>query len=226
MMKKLLFLGRDDVLSKALLERFETDGFSCQHLVKDAEAYKAISDLEHALSTEQQDVLVVYPPYQGRGRFLDSTASAWEEALSQNVEATTYILQAALKSFSTSSSGGRIIVLNHVSALAPLQGLSLMGTTLSALNALVKMLALELAPHDATVNSVAVGPLAAGLELSQQANERLEQDTPLATDAFEAAADLCLFMCSDSARHLTGQVLRADGGFLLTRGSGVSPYTQ
>lgn len=223
-MKKLLFLGRDDALSKGLLERFNAEDFSCQYLAKDAEAYKNISKLEHALTTEQPDVLIVYPPYQGRGRFLDSTASAWEEALGQNVEATTYILQAALKTFSTSSSGGRIILLNHVSALAPLQGLSLMGTTLSALNALVKMLALELAPHDATVNSVAVGPFAAGLELAQQANERLEQDTPLKTDEFEAAADLCLLLCSKGARHWTGQVLRADGGFLLTRGSGVSPY--
>ena len=225
-MKKLLFLGRDDGLRKALLGQFKVEGFSYQHHAKTAEDYKNVSALEQTLITERPDVLIVYPPHQSRGQFLDSTAAEWEEAISQNIEATTFILQAALKIFAGSNSGGRIIVLSHVSALAPMNGLSLMGTTLGALNALVKMLALKLTPHRVTVNSVAVGPLAASLELPQGATERLRQDTPIQVDDFEDAAALCLLLCSDEARHLTGQQLRADGGFLLTRGSGSSPYAQ
>lgn len=97
-----------------------------------------------------------------------------------------------------------------------------MGTTLSAVTVLVKMLALELAP-DVTVNSVAVGPLAAGLKLPDEAVARLVRDTPLG-EGFEAVAEVCLFLASEAARHLTGQTLPVEGGFLLTRGDGVSPY--
>ena len=134
----------------------------------------------------------------------------------------TYLLQAAGKYFRTKKSG-RVIVLSHVSALAPLRGLSLLGTTLSAVSALVKMLALELAPN-VTVNSVALGPLLEGLELSESSAQRLRGDTPLEHDTLSAAAEVCLFLSSEAGRHLTGQTLPVEGGFLLTRGSGISPY--
>jgi len=114
-------------------------------------------------------------------------------------------------------------VLSHVAALAPLRGLSLLGTTLSAVSALVKMLALELAPYT-TVNAVALGPLAQGLELSDAAVDKLKEDTPFEQDPLTTAADVCLFLASEAGRHITGQTLPVEGGFLLTRGSGVSPY--
>ncbi len=226
MAKKLVLVGRDDPLSGALLEAFTTHGYVCQSLrLEDAGSADSITvAAKRHLTVLSPDVVVICPSWRGRGAFLDSSAGEWQEALHENVEVVTYVMQAAADVFKASQKEGRIIVTSHVAALTPFRGLSLLGTTLAAVKALVKMLALELAPLKTTVNSVALGPLVEGLELPDASTDKLRQDTPLQDDMFTAAAEVCLFLASEAGGHLTGQTLPVEGGFLLTRASGGSPY--
>ena len=226
MAKKLVLVGRDDPLSGALLGAFTAHGYACEVLrLEDAgSADSAPLVIERRLTDLSPDVVVICPSWRGRGDFLDSSAEAWQEALYENVEVVTYVMQAAANVFKASQKEGRIIVTSHVGALTPFRGLSLLGTTLAAVKALVKMLALELAPIKTTVNSVALGPFMEGLELPDASTDKLKQDTPLQDDMLTAAAEVCLFLASKAGGHLTGQTLPVEGGFLLTRASGGSPY--
>lgn len=224
MTRTLLFFGSQDALAASVTQHFAEHGFVVEQVTQQDADFLDPTQLERVLSTKNPDVVVVRPSWQGRGSFLESTTREWESALGQNVEAVTYLLQASAQRLEGLGRGGRVIVLSHVAALAPFHGLSLLGTTLAAVTVLVKMLALELAPHQVTVNAVAAGPELEGL--SQASRSRLAADTPLGTDTRSSLASLCLFLASAGAQHITGQTLSVDGGFLLTRGTGLSPYAE
>jgi 3-oxoacyl-[acyl-carrier protein] reductase len=87
------------------------------------------------------------------------------------------------------------------------------------MSAFVKSLALELAPRVITVNSVAPGwvetemcadPFAAG------GRERIAATIPVGRIATpEDIAAPIVFLCSDEARHVTGEILNVNGGSVL-----------
>ena len=224
MAKTLMFFGPTDALSDAVTNHFARHDYLVERTTGQETDFLDPVKLGALLNTVTPDVVMIYPSWRGRGSFLESTGEQWETAIGQNIEAVTYLLQASAERLGALGKGGRIIVLSHVAALTPFNGLSVLGTTLAAVKALIKMLAVELAPYKITVNSVAAGPLLEGLPQTSQ--QRLKDDTPLGGDANASSASLCLFLASGGADHITGQTLNVEGGFLLTRGSGVSPFAQ
>jgi 3-oxoacyl-[acyl-carrier protein] reductase len=85
--------------------------------------------------------------------------------------------------------------------------------------ALVKGLCIELAPRGITVNSVAPGWIdtemsASALEGDER--ERIVASIPIGRIATsEDVAGPILFLCTDLARHLTGEILNVNGGAVL-----------
>jgi len=83
----------------------------------------------------------------------------------------------------------------------------------------VKSVAVELAPRDITVNSVAPGWVdteMAAASLEGDGRARIERTIPLGRVA--SARDVAgpiVFLCSDLARHITGEVLNVNGGSVL-----------
>ena len=88
----------------------------------------------------------------------------------------------------------------------------------AGLNALARTAALELGRFGVRVNAVAPGwvetPMTA--DLGAEIRERALAETPLGRlGRPEDVAAAALFLCSDMSRHITGQVLRVDGGQLM-----------
>ncbi len=220
MLQTLLFFGPEDAVSQSVTAWFATNGFAIDHITPDSNDFLNSGLIGLLLKSVTPYVIMLYPKPLKQGVFLETTTEDWDAAL-QTIEAVTYLLQASAQRLNELGRG-RILVLSHVAALAPFRGLSLVGTTLTAVTALIKMVALELAPCGVTVNAVAVGPLLEGLPEASKA--RLAADTPLGTDTGLSLAKLCLFLASEAADYITGQTMPVDGGFLLTRGSGLSPY--
>ena len=91
--------------------------------------------------------------------------------------------------------------------------------TKGALISLVKGFCVELGPRDITVNCVAPGWIdteMAASSLQGADRARIEEGIPLGRVA--SAADVAgpiVFLCSDLARHVTGEVLNVNGGAVL-----------
>lgn len=221
MANALLFYGPLDDVSQPLLGQFEAQGVTVS--VIDSEGLELLKPaaLKGIFAERTFSSLLIYPGFTGRGEFLQSSAADWEESIGR-IETMIYVLQGAAERLVELGSGGHILLLSHVAALTPFHGLSRLGTTLAALKALTKMLALELAPHRITVHGVAIGPELPGL--TDTSAKRLRDDTPFVADSEQATVDFCHFLGTEAGQRLSGQTLALDGGFLLTRGSGLSPY--
>lgn len=88
-----------------------------------------------------------------------------------------------------------------------------------AIISLVKSLALELAPRAITVNCVAPGWVDTEMTARPYADggrSRIERTIPLGrvASAHDVAGPI-VFLCSDWARHITGEVLNVNGGSVL-----------
>jgi NAD(P)-dependent dehydrogenase (short-subunit alcohol dehydrogenase family) len=104
----------------------------------------------------------------------------------------------------------------------PFPGAGAAGAAATALHTLVRVAAIEGGPRGVRANAVAPGwrePLPARLD-----PELAVYDTPgrrLATTADVASA--VVWLLSDEASHVNGEVVRVDGGYTITRGSRPSP---
>ena len=114
---------------------------------------------------------------------------------------------------------GCIVNVTSITARGPAPGMAAYGGTKAALEQITRALAVELGPAGVRVNVVAPG-----LTLTDMANEFMDeaaieqtaQRTPLRRAGTpEDVAEAVLFLASDNAAWITGQVVQSSGGLAL-----------
>ena len=113
---------------------------------------------------------------------------------------------------------GAIVNVSSIAAGRPAPGLGLYSATKAALDSLTRTMAVEWAGHGLRVNAVAPGHVATEGVLADLKTGRLDERSVLARIPAgriaerDDIADAVLFLCSDGARHILGQVITVDGG--------------
>ena len=114
--------------------------------------------------------------------------------------------------------GGAIVNVSSIAAGRPAPGLALYSASKAALDSLTRSMAVEWAGKGLRVNAVAPGHVATEGVLEDLRTGRLDEKAMLARIPAGRIADgddiaqAVLFLCSDRARHILGQVLTVDGG--------------
>ncbi len=140
----------------------------------------------------------------------------WVGTLKSNL---TSVFLTAREAARRIADGGKIVVVSSTAGQRGEAGHSDYAATKGAVISFVKSLAVELGPRDVTVNAVAPGWVdteMAAPALERGALEKVVAQIPLGRIA--SAEDLAgpiLFLCSDLARHVTGEVLNVNGGSVL-----------
>jgi enoyl-[acyl-carrier protein] reductase I len=116
------------------------------------------------------------------------------------------------------TAGGSIMTLTYLGSTRVVTNYNVMGVAKAALEAEVRYLASELGPNKIRVNAISAGPIktisARGVKDLGKMLEIVAQHSPLRrnTETVEVA-DTAVFLGSDLARGVTGNVIFVDSGF-------------
>ena len=167
------------------------------------------------------EILVTSAGIEGFVAFTDITPEAWDRMIAVNLTGTFHCVQAAVPDM-LAGGWGRIVTISSSSAQSGTRNMAHYVASKGGVISFTKALALELAPHGITVNSIPPGcidtPMA---RRSAEAGnlpsmEVLAKRTPVRrTGTPEDVAAACAFLCSEEAGYITGQVVGVNGGWYL-----------
>jgi enoyl-[acyl-carrier protein] reductase III len=147
---------------------------------------------------------------------LETDDKHWDWTLSANSRALLSLSRAAAPSMPPGSS---IVAISSLGSTRVLVDYALVGVSKAALEALVRYLAVELAPRGIRVNAVSAGVVDTGaLEHFPQKEAMLEMGrrNPVGRRVTpEDVAGCVTFLCSPEAEMIRGQTLVVDGGWSL-----------
>ncbi len=142
---------------------------------------------------------------------------AWREVLDTNVTGAFNCIRTVAPIFRTQHFGKIVNVSSH-QAERPGFGVANYAASKAALLGLTRAAAVELGPANVNVNAVAPGFIRTErmAMLPSEVIERAEKSSVLGRVAEpDDVAHVISFLCSDSARHITGQTIVVDGGLSL-----------
>ncbi|MBP1560957.1 MAG: 3-oxoacyl-ACP reductase FabG [Oscillospiraceae bacterium] len=149
--------------------------------------------------------------------FSDITEEMWDRMFAVNVKGAYNCTQAVLPHM-IHNKYGRII---NISSMWGISGASCevhYSASKAALIGFTKALAKETGLSGITVNCIAPGVIATEMNghLSEEIMDELKNETPLnRIGTPEDIAEAIMFLASDKASFITGQVLSVDGGFIV-----------
>lgn len=138
----------------------------------------------------------------------------WDLVLNINLRGTFLFTRAAARPM-MKGRGGRIINIASVAGLMGNPGQANYSASKAGVIGLTRTAACELAGRDITVNAVAPGFIATEMTaaLGEEILERVRKEIPLhRLGDPQDVADAVLYLASDAAGFVTGQVLPVDGG--------------
>jgi len=173
------------------------------------------------------DVLVSNAGYQLWKTFAETTDEEIDELFYTNLSSTTRFIKQALPYLEASQ--GNIVIISSTASrytLVPSQKLSVYGASKAGLNQLTRTLAPELGSMGIRINAVAPG-----LTRGEYSGESLDLEADAATRDWirsvtalgrmgepRDVAQSIVFLASDQAAWVTGQILDASGGWQISPG--------
>lgn len=162
------------------------------------------------------DILVNNAGISHIGLFMDTTEEEFEKVISTNLLGSMYLTKHVLNSMISRKSGSII----NISSMWGEVGAScevLYSSTKGGLNSFTKALAKEVAPSNIRVNCISPGVINTKMNsfLEEEDKKSLEEEIPLGRfgEPYEIGK-LVVFLSSEDSSYITGQIIRADGGFL------------
>jgi 3-oxoacyl-[acyl-carrier protein] reductase len=141
----------------------------------------------------------------------------WKAVLEVNLFGAFYCTKAVLRPMLRARSG-RIINMSSVSGQAGQAGQANYSSSKAGLIGLTKAVAREVASRNITVNAVAPGFVLTELtaDLPEPLKDEITRRTPLGRfGTVDDIANAVVFLASDEAAYITGQVLAVDGGLVM-----------
>lgn len=218
----LIFTNRQERSYKKLEKLLEKNEIEAKHIVEcdvgsDESIHQAFSEIKekvgiihgviHAIAFANRDEL--------QGEFADTSREGF--LLAQEISAFSLAAVAkAAKDLMTE--GGSIVTQTYIGSERVVPNYNVMGVAKASLEASVRYLAEDLGKYGIRVNAVSAGPIrtlsAKGIAGFNDINQVIEEKAPLRRQVDQdQVGDATMFLVSDLARGITGDVLHVDSGY-------------
>ena len=166
-----------------------------------------IDFLVHSLAFARREEL--------QGSFSDTSRDGFGQALDISVFS---LVALAKRAAPLMPAGGSLLTMTYYGAEKVVPNYNVMGPAKAALEASVRYLANDLGPRGVRVNAISAGPIktlaAAGIPGFRTMAQATEQIAPLRRSVSQTeVGDVAVFLMSDMARGITGEVLHVDAGY-------------
>lgn len=211
---RVFIVSRDE----ALLAEVERDIGAVGHLATDlSRAGEPESAVEAAVAAlGGLDILVCNAGGPPPGTFESTPVDQWEVGYNLTLMSTVRLTKAALPHLQASGRG-RIVNITSISVRQPIPNILLSNAFRSAVTAMAKTLAGEVAGQGVTVNNLAPGTIMTDRvrQLYSGNLEDVARGIPAGRIGTpEEFGATCAFLCSVQAGYVTGQTIGVDGGML------------
>ncbi len=205
--------GADAVAAEIAAAGGSARAFTVDVADQDSVAAMAAAALD-ALGTVQ--ILVNCAGIGEQTGFLEQQPEEFERLIGVNLTGS-YRTTKALAPAMVANAYGRIVNIASVAGLLGVSGRVGYGASKTGVVGLTRHLAIELAPHNITVNALAPGPVDTPLTAKvHSATTRAAYLRNIPAGRYgkpEEIAAAALFLASDEAAYITGHTLPVDGGF-------------
>lgn len=204
------------------VEEIRSAGGAAEFVPLDVRDTAQVQEAVHATQGDGFDVVVANAGIARRRAFCELDDAAWAETVEVNLGGAMRVMRAALPAMLARGTGS-LIALSSISGIAYGWGEHAhYSASKAGVIGLVRALAVEFGPVGIRVNGIAPGFIRTAQSLSVE--HSMGEDGLRAAAATvplgrigepEEVADVALFLASDAARYVSGQVLVVDGGLLV-----------
>lgn len=163
------------------------------------------------------DILVNNAGITCDGLLMRMSEEDFEKVLDVNLKGTFHCIKHVSRSF-TKQRSGRIINMTSVVGLSGNAGQANYAASKAGVIGLTKSAAKEFASRGVTVNAIAPGFIETDMtdQLKDELKQEMKKNIPLGVFGTpDDIAGAVLFLASDDARYITGQVISVNGGMLM-----------
>jgi NAD(P)-dependent dehydrogenase (short-subunit alcohol dehydrogenase family) len=212
-------LARNESLLNEVVLGIRERGGVAEYFVADVTDETAPSEVDHAVrdSFGVCDILINNAGINNRKPIEEMSVDEWHEILEVNLTGP-FMMSRAFVSGMKDKNWGRIINMTSIMSHVSLPNRTGYSTTKAGLLGFTKALALELAPHNITVNGISPGPFATEMNRplieNPEKNRQFLERLPVGRwGRVEEIGQLAVYLCSEGAGFLTGTDLVIDGGW-------------
>lgn len=147
---------------------------------------------------------------------VDTDPAIWQKIIDSNLNGA-YLCSRAAARIMKREGRGRIVNISSIAARRAAPGMGIYSVAKAGIESLTRVLAAELAPDHIRVNAVAPSMVKTGFSApfwsDPETHDEIVRGIPLGRLAEPAdIVEPVLFLCSDGASFITGQVINVDGG--------------
>ena len=207
---------KHDTEANAICEQIKAMGLKGLAIRADVSIFQDAQNMVDTVVKEfgQIDILVNNAGVNRDAVIWKMTEEQWDEALDINLKGYFNYIRAVAPLFKAQGSG-KIVNVTSINGLRGKFGQSNYSAAKAGIIGLTKTVAKELARSNVNCNAVAPGLIET--DMMKQAPEDVKQKAMAEIvlgrmGAPEEVASVVTFLCTERARHITGEVIKVDGG--------------